>query len=68
MSKAMKTYTLLKRPVTPNLKDPHSKDQEPDQPFRLASPIPPIATRSPDKGGGWVKGCNPKDTVHRCST
>ena len=41
----MKTYYFLKRPVTPNLKDPRSKAEEPDQPFRLVSPIAPIATK-----------------------
>ncbi len=38
-SKAMKTCHLLKRPITSNLKDPLSKAEEPEQPFRLASSI-----------------------------
>ncbi len=45
-SNAMKTHHLLKRSVTSNLRDPLSKAEEPDQPFRLASPITPIATQS----------------------
>ncbi len=49
-SKAIKTYDLLIRLVTPKLKDPLSKAEEPEQPFRLASPIIPIATQSPEGG------------------
>ncbi len=50
-SKAIKTYELLMRPVTPKLKDPLSKAEEPEQPFRLASPIIPNATQPPTGGG-----------------
>ncbi len=46
-SKAMKTYDLLIRLVTPKLNDPLSRAEEPEQPFRLASPIIPIATQPP---------------------
>ncbi len=42
----MKTYDLLIRLVTPKLKDPLSKAEEPGQPFRLVLPITPIATQS----------------------
>ncbi len=35
----MRAYNFLKRPVTSNLKDPRSKAEEPDQPFRLVSPM-----------------------------
>ncbi len=49
-STAMKTHHLLKRSVTPNLKDPLSEAEEPDQPFRLASPIIPIVTQSREGG------------------
>ena len=48
----MKTYVLFQRPVTHNLKDLCSKGEEPEQPFRLESPIPLITTQSLDKGKG----------------
>ncbi len=41
----MGTYDLLIRVITPKLSDPLSKAEEPGQPFRLASPIIPIATQ-----------------------
>ncbi len=46
----MKTYHLLKRQVTSDLKDPLSKAEEPEQPFRLAAPIIAIATQPPGAG------------------
>ncbi len=35
----MGTYNFFKKPVTTNLRDPRSKAEEPDQPFRLVSPM-----------------------------
>ncbi len=51
-SKVMKTYNLLIRLVTPKLKDPLSKAEEPGQPFHLVLPITPIATQSPGERDG----------------
>ncbi len=54
---ALKTYDLLIRLVTPKLNDPLSKAEEPEQPFRLASPIIPIAIQPlPRRGEGGGKG------------
>ncbi len=48
----MKTYHLLKRPVTSNLKVPLSKAEEREQPFRLAAPFIAITTQCPSRGEG----------------
>ncbi len=49
-SNPLKTYDLLIRLVTSNLKDPLSKPEEPEQPFRLAAPILAIATQPHGRG------------------
>ncbi len=46
----MKTYDLLIRLVTPNLKDPFSKAEEPGQPFRLVLPITQLRHSLEGKG------------------
>ncbi len=51
----MKTYHLFERPVTPNLRDPRSKAEESEQPFRLEPPIIPITTQPLQGEGNLVR-------------
>jgi hypothetical protein len=44
-SKCIKTFNFLKSPNS-NLKDPHSKGEEPDHPLRHKLPIHSIVTQS----------------------
>ncbi len=46
----MKKFDFLNRPVNPNIKDPHSKADEPDHLLRQEMPIKPIATQSREGG------------------
>ncbi len=52
----MKRTPFLRRPITHNFKQPHSKAEEPDRPFRWNLPSIMITTQSPRGRGEMGAG------------
>ena len=64
-SKLMKTLNSLKSPLPSNLKDPHSKGEEPDHLLCRELPINSIATQSLGKSEGEIIANFLFDTIHK---